>query len=379
MSIRSDYYKLSKKDFDTKLKIIKEDENTFKFFSNTKIPFFYYETPTISQKILELNKLVWEFETLYKSFSEFGKNQIIQSYLINEIKSTNEIENIVSTRHDIFYIIKSNEFNCNQKIQTICRTYLYLLTDGVKELKNKKDIRILYDYLFKDTLDKDNLPDGKYFRKGPVHISNGLKNVHNGFYPEEIINSAMDEFLKLYNSDFEPFIKGIITHFMFETIHPYYDGNGRLGRFLFSNQLLKDTKSYYAILIANAFNSYKSKYYKAFKEGRDVYEFGCINEYVLIILDILIDSIIKEINNLRVYQDLLNEDSNIKLNSSEKIIYKLLIEATILSDYGVSNNELIKFSGLSRRTVVSVMNRFKEKKSLVDTQIGRTTYHKLKK
>jgi len=377
MSIKKDFYKLDKKTFDLKLQTIKQDSNTFILFKNTTHPYFYYETPEINKKVLDLNKKIWEFDLVYKSFSLFGQGQLLQSFLINEINSTNEIENIHSTRHDIFYILNNNDVNTDSKLLTITRSYLYLLTNGTRTIKTPNDIRNLYDYVFKDVIDKKDIPDGKYFRKDKVHVSDGVKNVHEGFYPEKIINSTMDEFLKLYNSNKETCIKNIISHFMIETIHPYYDGNGRLGRLLFTNQLLKDTNSRSSFLISTAFNSNKHKYYKAFKEGRDVHQFGCINEYIEIILNILISHFDLEINNMKTYLSKIEVNPSISLSKSEKIVYNLLIEATYLSDYGVSINELIKYSKLSRRTIMYIMNKFKENKYLLDTKIGKTTYHKI--
>ena len=81
---------------------------------------------------------------------------------------------------------------------------------------------------------KNDLPDGIYFRHGDVYVANGIKNIHIGIAGEENINRLMEEFVNFYNSKNDTLIKMILCHFMFEYIHPFYDGNGRLGRFLFS-------------------------------------------------------------------------------------------------------------------------------------------------
>lgn len=55
--------------------------------------------------------------------------------------------------------------------------------------------------------------------------------VHTGTVGEDNIIKLMEEFINLYNSNTEVLTKMILCHFMIETIHPFYDGNGRLGRF----------------------------------------------------------------------------------------------------------------------------------------------------
>ncbi len=116
---------------------------------------------------------------------------------------------------------------------------------------------------------------------------------------------------------------------------------------------------------------------KAFKEANDKYEFGCLNTYVETILKILIgqtDILIKEMylkkNQLNTFK------FNFKMTKSENKIFKLISEASIFSYFGVSNEEIIKETQVSKRTLISTLNKFKENNILVDTKIGKFDYHK---
>ena len=194
MSIKSDYFKMGKDEFKKYIDDIKKAKTTICLLNGR---FFFYQTIDLSNKILELNKKINEFDFVIDSFSNFTKKQIIQSFLIDEIDSTNMIENIYSTRHDIFQIINNVSSSNDKKIISISNAYKQLIESGGSSIKTLNDIRKLYDIVLKNAIDKKDLPDGLNFRKGDVYISNGFMNVHTGTIGEDNINAGMNDFLEL--------------------------------------------------------------------------------------------------------------------------------------------------------------------------------------
>jgi Fic family protein len=374
MSIKSDYFKMNKDDFNNYLTSIKNNSNTIKLLNGK---YFFYNTIEINNKIIKLHKDIQSFDNIINSFSTFSKRQIIQSFLIDEIQSTNSIENIYSTKHDIFYLI-NNINNKDNKIKSISLSYKYLLETKGINITTLKDIRDLYDYVLKDCIDKSDIPDGVHFRKKEVYITDGIDLIHSGLIGEDNINEAMNEFIKLYNSNLDIITKMILSHFMFEFIHPFYDGNGRLGRYLFSNGLYKELNTIYSFVISYSLENEKNKYYKAFKEARDKYSLGCLNDYFETILDILLnelDIIIKELNEKK---NIINYYLNrYDLSKSENKIYKLLIEGSILTNFGICYNEIMEECNISKRTLIYSMNDLKNMHNIITTKIGRITYYKI--
>ena len=174
--------------------------------------------------------------------------------------------------------------------------------------------------------------------------------------------------------------KMILCHFLFEFVHPFYDGNGRLGRFLFSNELYKESKSIFSFAISSSFDHEKRKYYKAFKKANDRYEFGCLNEYFEIMIDILINQISVLIDMLKDEKEkILNPINIIKLTKTEQKIYNLLSEGSLFSTFGLSNEEIIEETHVSKRSLIYCLNKFRKEKILIDNKIGRITYHKIMK
>ena len=81
---------------------------------------------------------------------------------------------------------------------------------------------------------KNKLEDGKMFRNGDVIIvgNKRLGKEYKGFAPKDI-NLALNNLFKFIQDDkYNIYLRAIVGHIYFEIIHPFYDFNGRVGRFL---------------------------------------------------------------------------------------------------------------------------------------------------
>lgn len=378
MKIKKQFYKLSKKDFDAYIQNLINAPDTIRIFEGLSSQYFY----SLSRDTIDILNLLKEktssLDLAYSEFSTFGKKQLLQHFFISEISSTNEIESIHSTRHDIFAAINNYKDITDRKITSIVKSYDLMLSSAEYETETLHDIRRIYDDLILESLKVDDKPDGEFFRKGDVYITDGIKLIHRGFHGEEEINNAMNDFLKIYNSDMGIFEKMILSHFMFEVIHPFYDGNGRMGRFLFSYGLYKQTKSILAFKISRAFSRNRTKYYSAISSASDEKEYGFLNGYVEDIANMLIEEINITIEKIIEWRKNIYEQlNNFTGTKSQKKIYELLLEGTYLSDFGLSNTEIQKETQLSKATVDKTIRFFKDQGMLKSTRIGYFVFHKL--
>lgn len=108
------------------------------------------------------------------------------------------------------------------------------------------------------------------YRTGPMQVVSGAmgkEKVHYDAIKPELVKEEMDKFLDWFNNDnsLDPVLKAAIAHFWFIIIHPFDDGNGRIGRaitdmllaraegsgerfYSMSSQILAERKRYYEIL-----------------------------------------------------------------------------------------------------------------------------------
>mgnify|MGYP003291998611 CR=1 FL=1 len=78
MSIKKEFYKLNKTDFDLYLNGLKNSKET-KFFLNRA--YFFYPSTDVNNSLIELNKLQWEFDNIMTSYSFFARKRIIESFI----------------------------------------------------------------------------------------------------------------------------------------------------------------------------------------------------------------------------------------------------------------------------------------------------------
>src|SRR5690606_36859402 len=71
------------------------------------------------------------------------------------------------------------------------------------------------------------------YRNGPVYIRHSMHVPP----PHHTVRELMPAFFELLENEPEASVRVVLCHFMFVYIHPYFDGNGRMGRFLMNLML----------------------------------------------------------------------------------------------------------------------------------------------
>jgi Fic family protein len=345
---------------------------------------FYHRTNNLSDSLILLASLEGSFRQLEQSLSKIAQDELTRSCLVEEVYQTNLIEGVYSTRKEIFRLLEDFTHAKKNKIMSIVNKYRLLLEQGFSPISTLEDIRHLYDALMEKAIEKKDQPDGVLFRKDSVAVTNGVKSLHEGLYPEARIDEALKVVLSVLNSqDFTFYERSAIAHYLFEYAHPFYDGNGRTGRYLLSLYALEEKPRAFAFRIAATIGESKAKYYRAFKECQDIRNHNDLATFVGPMLDFYIGDyrhLIKEIqdNKAKVARR-QNNLLSLNLSKGERKTAFVLAEGSVWSTYGVSKSVIASATGLDERSVQRHLVSLEKKKFVLRQKIGRQTYFRLTK
>lgn len=241
-----------------------------------------------------------------------GVSQTIpnQSILINtlpllEAKDSSAIENIITTHDELYKETLFESFLENAAAKEV-KDYSYALRTGFEQVKKQKMLTNKIILEIQAAIEKNRAG----FRKLPgTELKNPATNKTIYIPPqnaEDILNlmSNLEKFIN-DNSflDIDPLVKMAIIHYQFESIHPFYDGNGRTGRiinilYMVHQELLELPILYLSQYIINN----KDDYYRLLQSVRDT---GAWEEWIVYILKGVEVTALKTIKIIEQIRDLM--------------------------------------------------------------------------
>ena len=223
---------------------------------------------------------------LSNELPEVALNYCIREIMVNEIIKSNGIEGVHTTKKDVYDSMNSNK---KYRFSGIIKKYKQITENKIEKINSAEEIRKIYDEVFSEeiVINPENKLDGKLFRKGIVHITTGMKNVHLGDTTEELILEHIKKLIEFMNrKDINFLLKACITHYYFEYIHPFYDGNGRFGRLIFSMYLARKLDMFTGLSLSYSIFSEKEKYSKLFLNTSKPKNFGEITFFLIGIMEL---------------------------------------------------------------------------------------------
>ena len=312
-------------------------------------------------QLYSIRRMSQKIDTLSTLLPKAAMAQFIRQALIEEIHQTNEIENVQSTRKEISDEIRVIENGRKGKrFDGMIRKYKLLIENDCIPLVDCRDIRELYDNFVLDEVvkeDPNDAPDGMYFRTKPVSVVKSSKEIHEGVYPETALNRTMELALAFLNDeDYDPLIRAAAFHYLFGYMHPFYNGNGRMTRFISSYILAKNgVPSLAALRLSYVIKSNRSAYYALFKDTNDKRNFGDLTCFVVRFLSFVSDACKQVLDFLTEKKQILDHylglvDRLDMEKNAKKLLY-ILVQATVCEWTGLSIQEMSNTMGCTTHMI----------------------------
>ena len=269
----------------------REAESTFKTSFDISGEELFLATPRelslINETILGRER---EIAVALADLPAIARGALIRSLVIDEVVCSNELEGVYSTRRQINELLETMPVDSSRlshrRFRELARLYLELSDDAHVLPRTPEDIRRIYDRIMSGEDLGEDAPDGTLFRKGEVSIiGDGGRVIHQGISPESRIISALSQMISLASSpDIPGTYRAAASHFIFEYTHPFYDGNGRTGRYLLALYLSQSLSTLTALSLSRVIAENRSPYYKAFREAEHPLNHGELTPFVIMLL-----------------------------------------------------------------------------------------------
>ena len=298
-------------------------------------------TSQIIDLISQISEAVGEINSLENSPRHL---ELRKENRIKTIHSSLAIENNSLSLEQITAIIEGKRVlgspNEIQEVKNALQVYELLLTLNPYE---EKDLLKAHKLMMADLVERN----GKY-RKDGVGIFDGNQVVHLAPPADRVPFLMSDLFEWLKNSDVHPLIKSCFFHYEFEFIHPFQDGNGRMGR-LWQTVILKEWKSVFAWLpIETLIKENQVEYYNALNSSDS--DANSTNFTVFMLQTIL-----------RTIKEIIETEKKITLKITVKITanQKKILEAIKQNPF-VTQEELSSIVGIAKLNINKNMKKLQE-------------------
>ncbi|WP_141061302.1 Fic family protein [Aliarcobacter cryaerophilus] len=327
------------------------------------------ETKAILKKSILSNKALAKLNGVAKIIP--NQAILINSLILQEAKDSSEIENIITTHDELYQssLDISNISHATKEVQSYSRALLKGF-DLVKETS-----LLLTRHIVDIQQELEGNVAGIRKQSGTV-----LKNqatgevIHTPPQEESTIRKLLDN-LEQYiniNDGIDPLIKMAVIHYQFETIHPFYDGNGRTGRiinilYLVLNELLDLPILYLSSYIIK----HKADYYRLLQEVRTK---GSWEEWIIYMLEGIEQTATKQVQLINDIKELMDNTKEKLKSELPKIYSKDLLEVLFIHPY-TKIDMLVDNLELHRETAGKHLKDIEKIGVLKAVKLGRNVFY----
>jgi len=251
-------------------------------------PHFTYNLNGAENDLLLLAEKIGHVGGMMKGLPEEGQLEVAIELMISEAVKTSAIEGEFLSRHDIMSSIKNN-----------LGLHETLLQVNDKKANGIGKLMVEVRKTYKNTLTQEQLLNWHTMLLGesgtkvtvgawrthatPMQVisrSVGKERIHFEAPPSHLVPEEMEKFIAWFNETCpggsreikSAPVRSAIAHLYFETIHPFEDGNGRIGRAIAEKALSQGVGRPVLLSLSNTIEANKNAYYEALQKAQKANE-----------------------------------------------------------------------------------------------------------
>lgn len=328
------------------------------------------ETIAILKQLSQSHRYLAELKGTSKTIP--NESILINTLTLQEAKDSSEIENIITTHDDLY---KENILIDTKKPAS---KEVYNYAQGLKlgfEIVRKERLLLNKHIL---TVQKELLANNAGFRTqaGTKLVNSQGQTVYTPPQNATEVLDLMSNLEKFINdndfSNLDPLIKMAIIHYQFESIHPFYDGNGRTGRIINILYLvLQELLDIPILYLSRYITQNKAEYYRVLQDVRTKEDWEQLVLYFLKGIEITAKETIDLITNISNLMQQYKTDIQEKL---PKIYSQDLINILFKNPY--TKIEFVeKELRINKRTAQNYLDIVAKNGFLEKTKIGKSNYY----
>ena len=201
---------------------------------------------------------------------------LADSYVVREAVASSRIEGTQASMSDVFQAEARGMAPAGSDVREV-QNYIRAMSTGLARLKDLplclRLIREIHEVLMTGVRGTEKLPG--QFRSTPNWIGSGDDRPETATFvppPPDEMAAALDDWERFVNEDVRlpVLVRAALLHYQFETIHPFLDGNGRLGRLLVVFFLVQQGRLPDPLLYISAYlEQHRSEYYDRLQGVRE--------------------------------------------------------------------------------------------------------------
>ena len=332
-----------------------------------------FETKPVLKALAAAHRYLAELKGRAASIPNQGV--LIDTLVLQEAKASSEVENIVTTQDELFQtaIFPDDQGSAAAKEVALYRDALML---GYAALRKTQGV-IANSTLIKMFRLLKRRDDG--FRRTP---GTTLKNEADGkiiYVPPQSASDIVEYMSALENfinddgaSDLDPLIKMAIIHHQFESIHPFPDGNGRIGRVLNMLYLTRtDLLEIPILYLSRHITRTKPEYYRLLQHVRDSGEWEGWTLYMLDAVAVTAMATLELVEGLR----LLMADYKARLRRDLPKIYSQDLLNNLFRHPYTRIDFVVAELGVTRQTAANYLDKLADAGFVEKRRAGRNNYY----